>query len=232
MNIDIVRHSIRNWNEIRHTQLGLKFLTSGSGFEIKRSEYIKWEEIKNKATEEREKTYVHLYIGVLEFETVFYLIDSISDKGRNYIIDETLFYKSFTKENKEEGVRNKGVKEVVIEDKEAAARAFKWFFYSDEWAREKLNGSPKNDESGIVRVFTIPFEDFENVFHDNNNDKAYLFFGITNMNREGESVEDEIEVILCSEKGFLDKKSLNEAEDVTTPRPPYSIVGQGLNLLQ
>lgn len=237
MNINIIKQSIKKWNEIRHTQLGLKFLTSGSGFEIKRSEYNKWEEIKNNTTEKEEKTYVHLYIGVLEFETVFYLIDSISDKKKDYRVDETLFYKNFTKENIEkESEKNEGIKEVVIEDTEAAARAFKWFFSSNEWAHKKLKESPKNDESGIVRVFTIPFQDFENIFEDKANNKAYFFFGIKKMEIKKKK-ENEIEVILCSEKGFLhkksssNKKSLGEAEDVTTPRPPYSIEGYGLNLL-
>lgn len=246
MNIDIVKKSLKRWNEIRKTELGLTFLTSGYGFEIQKSEYDKWEKIKENATDKKqEEVCIHMYIGILEFEIVFYLIDSISDENNDYRIGETLFYKNFTKENLEVKSTNNDLKEyeipdVKIEDNKAVSRAFKWFMFSNKWAHNKLKtiaNKEENEESGIVRVFTIPFNDFTETLKVSN--KAFLYFGLNNkMKVNGKkSNKDEIEVLLSSENGFLPNepkseldKNVNESEDVTSPHPPFSIKDKDFNL--
>ncbi|PKH49394.1 hypothetical protein CXF68_01245 [Tenacibaculum sp. Bg11-29] len=269
MNIDIVKKSIRKWDQIRNTELGLTFLTSGAGFEVKRKEYNSW---KNVIEEEGYKSKrgnkplpcVHLYIGVLEFETVFYLIDSISDAkliGSNScknILGKTLFYKNFTKEFLEGGdeedlsmeLGSIGLRdEDGISDHCAAKRAFKWFLFSNKWAYKKINAmnkpENKHKKSEVVRVFTIPWGDFETLFNESEKNKVFLFFGLNDIKLKDEvnsnkeiTFKDEIEVILCSEKGFLKKGKLpstgnvSDSEDVTIPRPPFGFTeNHAFNLL-
>lgn len=269
MNIDIVKKSIRKWDQIRNTELGLTFLTSGAGFEVKRKEYNLW---KNVIEEEGYKNKrgnkplpcIHLYIGVLEFETVFYLIDSTSDAkliGSNScenILGKTLFYKNFTKEflekEDEEDLsmdlwsRELGGKD-EISDHCAAKRAFKWFLFSNKWAYKKINAmnksENKHEKSEVVRVFTIPWGDFETLFNESKKNKVFLFFGLNDIklkdkvNPDKEIIyKDEIEVILCSEKGFLKKdkldrtRNVSDSEDVTIPRPPFGFTeNHAFNLL-
>ena len=105
-----IKKSIKKWDQIRNTELGLSFLTSGFGFEINRNEYERWKNIINLEILEKllqnkniavnidedgdinidgngdgdiyKDYFIHLYIGVLEFETVFYLVDSVSDQKK------------------------------------------------------------------------------------------------------------------------------------------------------
>ena len=77
-----------------------------------------------------------------------------------------------------------------IGDKKAAERAFKWFLYSNVWAHKKLHPQKsikemkvetgkKIDETDIVRVFTIHFKDFKDIFDvkqgEKEREKAFSF---------------------------------------------------------
>lgn len=238
MDLNIIKQSIRKWNQVRKTELGLTFLTSGFGLEVSKAEYDKWvESIKDGGSIK----FIHLYIGILEFETVFYLVDDITDRNEDYKINENLFIKNFTKQNiekkgqkPEKGLVKKTSK-FTITDIKAAERAFRWFFFSNDWSSRKIKTLPtetgNNVDDSMVRVFTIPFSDFEKILKNADEKvKAFLFFGLRKMIIKGGYSEerDEIEVLLCSEKGFNQEST---SEDLTTPIPPYSAQGKNLNLL-
>jgi len=240
MDLDTIKKSIKNWNDVRNTELGLTYLTSGFGFEINRNEYQIWKEIIDKKifsdtplnnnTAKYNGYFIHLYIGISSYsKTIFHLVDSITESDPDHKYSASLVTKKFTKESIEKQDFTKDLQDVEIQDIKAVKRAFKWFFQSNSWAYNKLNPSDPDENPDVVRVFTIHFQDFYNIFEDENNKKAFLFFGLTNMTREGRTSTMEIEVILCPEKGFLDNG--NKSQDVTTPRPPYSITNKNLNLL-
>ncbi len=97
MTIKEIKDSIQQWNEVRMTSLGLNFLTSGSGLEIRRSEFEAWKDIQNEHNIDIDDIEVHMYIGIVEFEITFYLVDSYSDKYQDYEVNKNLFVKEYTK---------------------------------------------------------------------------------------------------------------------------------------
>jgi len=226
MNLSIIKKSIQRWNQVRNTELGLTFLTSGFGFEVYRSEYEQWQKIVGDA-----KASIHLYIGILEFETVFFVIDSISDAKGDYRLNENLFYKSFTKDHKKNASSRFQAFNGGLPETEAMQRTFKWFSDADAWFAKKMNYTGR-EQSLIARAFTIPYEDLDLIFSTKETSKTLLFFGLKDYYDDKKLLyKDEIEVLLCSEThGFTGYKDNRQFADVTTPIPPFSDVNKNLNL--
>ena len=42
MTIDDIKNNINTWNDVRNSEMGLKFLTSGYALELSREEFEKW----------------------------------------------------------------------------------------------------------------------------------------------------------------------------------------------
>ena len=228
MTIETIKSNINTWNDIRNSDLGLKFLTSGYAIELSREEFDKW----NLRLKDKKGISIHLYIGVSQDEIAFYLVDSETDKTGTYSIGDNLFIKAFTRTI--EGVSgDKDIQNIAIDESLAINRIFKWFFSASQWFYKQTAKSPLYDEGGVVRVFTIPFNDYQQCFQSDES-KALMLFGLRNYFKDGKHYYDEIEVLVCSESEGLIVNTKNESlqfADVTTPRPPFSTDGQGLNLL-
>ena len=228
MDIAEIKNNINAWNEVRNTDIGLTFLTSGYAIELSREEFVKW----NKRLENEKDIYIHLYIGISQFKIIFYLVDSETDQNETYLVNENLFVKYFTR-NATELSHDVDIQDIVVHQSLAINRIFKWFFSSSQWFYKQTDKPNLTDTEGVVRVFTIPYEDFQKCF-ETTEQKALILFGLRDYTADDILLENEIEVLVCSESNGLvvHKKNDNlNFEDLTTPHPPFSINGEGFNLL-
>ncbi|QMU64080.1 MAG: hypothetical protein GKR88_07105 [Flavobacteriaceae bacterium] len=257
MTIKEIKDSIQQWNEVRMTSLGLNFLTSGSGLEIRRSEFEAWKDIQNEHNIDIDDIEVHMYIGIVEFEITFYLVDSYSDKYQDYEVNKNLFVKEYTKStflgDLEKGAvqipplefvtykRNETIEDEEKEREKAINGAFTWLLYSDTWFKNKqkeVKLAGGTDETGPVRVFKIPFVDFVDIFNDPETQKAFLFFGIRNYEDKDKKplYRNEIELLLCSKQKLKEDTDtpikILIFRDVTSPCPPFSMDGENFNLIR
>ena len=253
--IQKIKESIIKWDQVRNTDIGLNFLTSGLGFSITRKEYDRWLEIDTHTPIKD----IHLYIGVVEFEMVFYIVDSASDKLGNrepqyYNIGNNLFIKEVTK-NITSSINTSPINNLSfpekcdqsqypfrISEKEVMKRLFKWYLNGTAWFdadRTKNQVAAINGEQygGIVKCMSIPFCDLKYLFSNYDQDFVFAFFALRDEKpspiHNSESPVELIELILCAGKmsagpGNASQVTLEYFADVTRPSPPFTATGFNL----
>ncbi len=228
--IQQIREDIETWNEIRQTEVALNQLTSGYGLEINRQEFQNWIPLV-KGHEEAE---IHLYLASNSGKLIFYLVDSVTDSSgddKHYKLGGNLFIKGFYREvNHSDVASTILIPKINLDKTEVVEAAFQWFLYSRYWVAKKLNTL-----EGIVRVFSIPFNDFLKVFDKNEVTSAFLFFCLESFENKEDTHQDEISVFLCSKfdpsKGRITNYSPRVYANVGVPRPPFKIVANQFGLL-
>ncbi len=244
-----IREGIYKWDQIRNTDLALNFLTSGIGFSIDKDSYESWKSLEDSVNGETIKN-IHVYIGVMEFETTFFLVDSLTDaRGKTdpevYILNRNLFTKGFTKNMSYGFSVNQKLKKVpnilfpevsdprAITEKEALERLLKWMLYSDVWFESRQKSKPSGEEPfpGVLKCMTIPFSDLDYLFSDAGTEEVYAFFALREADLHGKPL-DVLELILCNQtfnsEGYA--VSVKHFADVTRPRPPFSLTDGDFNL--
>jgi hypothetical protein len=234
MNIDKsiqqIREDIETWNEIRQTEVALNQLTSGYGLEINRQEFQNWIPL----VEGHEEAKIHLYLASNSGKLIFYLVDSVTDSSgddEHYRLGENLFIKGFYREmNHSNTTSTISIPKIKMDKIEVVEAAFQWFLYSRYWFAKKLNTSEE-----MVRVFSIPFNDFLKVFDKHEVTSAFLFFCLESFESKEETHQDEISIFLCSKfepsKDRITNYSPRVYENVGVPRPPFKIVANQFGLL-
>lgn len=218
MEIAAIKEAINRWNQIRNTNIGLTFLTSGVGFEISREEYEKWQE--------HSPSNLHVYIGLVEFELMFFVVDNVTDEsGSGY--EKFLFTKGFTKNYHPNANATFDITKVAIDDNEALHRSFHWLLGSRNWfEHDKSNNkffNEENDWKGIVRAFEVPFEDLMAIFKTGT-EQAFAFLAIRPPKPTDPTTNNLIEIILCNEpvnNGANEVINVEIFKDITVPVPPF-----------
>lgn len=218
-----IKEAIKKWEQIKNTDIALNFLTSGIGFTITKEEYKLWLEVEQNADSIEN---IHLYIGIVEFETTFFLVDSTTDKAQNYKVGKNLFIKGFT--NNLAGNPGDQIPDLQfssptspneINSEEAIKRLMKWYLYSQVWF--KNNQANKK----VLSKMVIPFKDLKTLFRISDTDKIFAFFA---LRFDSDYKEEVLELILVNEKkDKADSNASNSATvehfaDVTRPCPPFS----------
>lgn len=238
MNLEDVKSALLSWKQIRNSNIGLSFLTSGFGFTITREEFDLWENVRaNKPTGE-ELSSIHVYVGIYQFETTFFLVDSYTDHiGTDYKIGETLFIKKFTKQNLAADTTSTNVPNLIeinseqpLDQLEATSRMLRWMVYSDYWFKLKQEESLIDADQGVVRGLTIPYTDIISVFENQTDvvDKTHVFFGLKDFTAVDQTTFTDVELIVGPIKENL---SSLEFADVSLPCPPFSLPQNGFNLV-
>jgi|GEM_PF-5657961 len=232
--IQSIKAAIRKWDQIRNTDLALNFLTSGFGFHLTRAEFYNWSNIANVKN-------IHLYIGIVEFEIFYFLVDSETDKaGKSdtsvYKVGTNLFIKEFT-ENANPGLVETAPSKVPeisfcsdgnsndnsLTEKEAMKRSLRWMLHSQSWFENGRSTAPSatiNGQKfeGVLKAMKIPFSDLVILF-ENDTDRIFAYPALRTDNmKDGEIVTDgsgqdvvNLELILCAHKS----KSETILTDVT-----------------
>ena len=242
MSLEEVRCSIKQWGEVKNID-GLSYLFSDTyfGFKITKEEFVN--KLNVRADNGEDIDFIHMYIGLEDEEDKniwFHLVDSFSDTYSSYYKGDNLLIlsKNYDVEGNEFDVVFKNNR--LITKREAKDRSHKWFTEDerDKWFKRikgrvlKSGNKKENVDLSIVRVFSIPFEDFENLFNENECDSVVVFFGLYDYcnKEEREDRKHEIEVLL----GGVNHKGGDNSDlfqDVSTPHPPFSISNNGFNLL-
>ena len=247
--IQKIKESIQKWEQIRNTDLGLNFLTSGIGFRIEKKEFQKWLDLEEK---NGEISNIHLYIGIVEFEMVFYLVDSSTEKNGfhnpdDYKVNENLFIKEITK-NISSSIDMSPVPHIQfsevqatnkITEQEVMKRIFKWYLFGTTWfnndRKKNMNVAKINNQEyqGVLKCMTIPFSDLKYLFGKYSQETLFCFFGLreeaAQYTQQNATNTDIIELILCTGEttnNTIDNSVQNTVEsfaDVTRPSPPFYV---------
>lgn len=232
MNITTIKHSVDVWTEVKNTDMALTLLTSGTGFDIARYEFEKWELI-NAITP---VSHIYVYMAVMETEMSFWLVDSVSDGlaveaiensggqhvdlGQFYRLSENTFLKWFTKSPISLPVipGKKKIPTIDINQQIALSRNLRWDLYSNIWfSQKKVDGN-------IVQVFQVPYSDLQTLFNLQAMRSVDVLFALkdfepnTSCNDTIETLQD-VELILSSRP--LDESVSKVFADVTCPCPPF-----------
>ncbi|UTW64083.1 hypothetical protein KFE98_08075 [bacterium SCSIO 12741] len=248
--IQTIKDNIQQWNEIRNTLVGFNFLTSGYGVEIEMDDFNRWEAIRTAAGIALGDFNIHLYIGIDDLGIKFYLTDSHTDAAQSYVEGHNLITKSYARGDDAQTANNfpisanklRPLKGSQVPIETAFESAFSWFLYSDNWFQQKQHEAQTAqdvDQAGVVRVFTVPFDDITDIFQTANVSKAFLFYGIKNYTDAQGAVlyPNEIEMLLCNIEDAQAYQSGQPVttyivQDLTTPSPPFSTIQQPFNLFQ
>lgn len=215
--INAIRKNIKKWDEIRNTELGLNFLTSGYGFEVLRSDY---EELAKKHI--KDSNY-YVYLGVYEFELLFYVLPKHIDKMES---EDPIITCMFTRETDDKPCNSLSLSETEyscfsgtggaeLTENEALKRTLNWFVHSHRWFVDNKT----------VQFFTVPSADLRKIFSSKQVTKALFFLAITSDKIYG----DYIELIVCDETTSNNNTVNNTVSakrrvfmDLTRPCPPFS----------
>ncbi len=216
-----IKENIKKWNQIKKIDIAISFLTSGTGFTISRENYNVWKGIIG---EEDSNSTLNCYFGVDEFEMEVYLIDSISDRDKNYS-DENLIEKELIKSIETITQNHKSNKKFSpitfknvdnLSNKKAEQRILSWVLSSKEWFKSQLNNYD------LPTLITIPFNDLKQAFHGTHQEIAVVF-----ALKEFEQLERlDIELIIIKPDSPVQESTTNEyiaMYDVSKPRPPFTI---------
>lgn len=229
--IESIKTAIKKWDQIRNADIALNFLTSGNGFHINKEEFSNWMNIHQNAIADGNDGVknIHFYIGIVEFEIFFFLVDSVTDsKGKAhqsaYVINTNLFIKEFTDSAAQDSnetsttpdlkfAKNNGLCDNEIDEKEALRRALRWSLHAPEWFGNNKNRQVRDttidgvEYKGILKGMSIPFSDLELLF-SNDVDRIFAFPGLRtdkmpidlNSNGSEELEVANLELILCGQK--------------------------------
>jgi len=92
-----------------------------------------------------------------------------------------------------------------------------WQNHKDNWANEVVDAGNSDPNMSVVRVFTIPVSDWQNIIGSD----AQVFLAL----KSPELVETSVEVILATTNGEV------QFYDISTPIPPYPGGGDNFGLL-
>ncbi|MFT5821741.1 MAG: hypothetical protein ACI8ZM_002995 [Crocinitomix sp.] len=235
--IQNIKGNIERWNTIRNTDLGLKHLSSGFGFEISEADFLTWRD-------KDANSQIHVYLGIDENDqTRFYLVDSISDATNDdSTIEQHLIEKGFTKDNLPPDQGAQIIPELKVQQEDGMKRAFKWFLYCNVWFKnmqtEWQGTRPElKDQSGVVRVFSLPLANFIELFTNPKIHSAFVFFGIKDrISLDGIDRDNEIELLVAGVDYLQALETIAnmdiQMKNVTIPHPPFPIEYSLFSLLK
>jgi hypothetical protein len=220
---------IKNWNSARWIhESAYKLLNSGSFFSITRDDVELWSANTPKS--------VFAYFG-LENDKLFFILlddktgslslDKMSDEDLNKVIirefndDLPLLDFDFI-DNVTDGAN--------LTVREALSRNLRWQMMKESWIKEQLSVEA-SDETGLGRVFTIPFSDLSNILKNQHINQVAAVTGLK-LNSKAEKQADMYELdlsfwgILTKPKVFarsLMRDNYEEApvEDLSRLSPPF-----------
>lgn len=222
---------IAEWNKSRWIhESAHALLNSGSFFSITRDDFNLWTPTTPR--------YLYAYIGVENNKLFFIIMDEkigalalrdMSDDDLNKIVirefndDLPLLDFDFI-DNVCDGQN--------LTVSEALSRNLRWQMMKETWIREQMSTTPSND-TGIGRVFIIPFSDFSNIMKNPNINNIAVVTGLR-LNGDAEKRSEMYELdlslwgLLTKTKTFTrgmslmsETQELAPVEDLSTLSPPY-----------
>ncbi|WP_080779876.1 hypothetical protein [Chryseobacterium phocaeense] len=217
MEIENICHAIRKWNTLAELyQIGnkaseqeiLNALNQGTHFSVTGKEIQDW---KANLEHEEDKA-IHAYAGMDEGRLKFFLIDSKSDAAADF---SHILVKEFTRDSVDpwQPYFSEALVAPSIDWESAINRNFRWNMFGSTWLE-------LNREKPFFRLISIPFSDYEKLGLEDDR-SCISFLGLTTLLKDQSSLSDyHIEFITV--KHLEVNEMSREAEDFSTPRPPFS----------
>ncbi|WP_223605703.1 hypothetical protein [Chryseobacterium sp. OSA05B] len=221
MEIENICNAIRKWNTLTELyQIGnkvseqeiLNALNQGTHFSVTGKEIQEW---KNKL-EHVESPTIHAYAGIDEDRLKFFLIDSKSDAEADF---SHILVKEFTRDSVDPWQQyfSEALIAPSIDWESAVNRNFRWNMFGSTWLE-------LNREKPFLRLISIPFSDYEKLGLEEDH-LCISFLGLTTLLKDRSSLSDyHIEFITV--KHLEVNEMSKEAEDFSTPRPPFTMSDQ------
>lgn len=221
MEIENICNAIRKWNTLIELyqlenkvseQEILNSLNQGTHFRVMGKEVQEWK----KRLEQEEHKAIHAYAGIDEGRLKFFLIDSKSDKEADFSL---ILVKEFTRypiDPLQQYFMN-AMAAPSIDWESAINRNFRWNMFGSSWL-------DVNRKRPFFRLISIPFSDYEKLGLE---DEQYCisFLGLTTLLKDEGNLSDyHIEFITV--KHLEVNEMSREAEDFSTPRPPFTMSDQ------
>ena len=236
-NLTTIKENIQKWNLNRNGKNAIKFLNSGNGFSISKSDFNFWYGIKPAPSN------INCYLAVNEEDKfIIYLVDNVTDENEKYKTtgkDKNVFEKRFEEyfDNLPANPRPFLLKS-NLPPSEADSRITNWVLCSNAWVchKESLRQEKESVEQGeMVQIFTIPFSDLQDLFINRNFEALKATFALKYYETEVVQGYD-MEVILAKTDFNNDPKAgvslVKESfADMSTGYPPYPIFAGRFNLL-
>lgn len=222
--IDKIRLSIDYWNQIRSTDVALSFLTSGYGFTLEYEDFKNWE------TQNPEN--LHCYLGIRDLNLEFYLVDDVTDRKQNYVMGKTLVRKDFIR-SLATGPSTASDTVGNMPEQEADKRIVSWILSSKSWFESQKKQRKKPGHGELLRLITLPFADLKKLMNTGDRTELIAILALKNF-QTAEYNGYNVELILTRTQILTGQDqytfSYQAYEDVSQPRPPFSVDGS-YNLL-
>jgi hypothetical protein len=234
MEFNTLKNLLYNWKTIRNNESGLNLLNTISDFRITKEQYLSLPEITGTGDQT-----INLYIGVdlssASTTPYAFLVRSECDIDTDI---EAIYQQNpaqiLALNLSNQATSEKHSEKYPIPKIESWERAFRWLMYKETWFNDNRSGS-----DGIVRAFSIPVEDFELAF-SNNETEAFLFFGIKDFSSDKDSCVQKhnrqrsnnfnIEILICGQPNEASEPYSIQSNysNLTRPCPPYDCNDFGL----
>lgn len=238
---------VNKWNEVRwNHKKALRLLSSGAYFSITPEDVRMWANTPVKPKN------IHSYIGVENKKLYFILIDSETDKKplndlEGFELDKIVIREfSNTLDIFTQNFIAKAIDGSVTVT-EALSRSLYWQLMKGSWIQDQID-SVRDMQMGIVRVFSSPFTDLENILNTNQGADILAIMGLKAQKDQTKITNSEIydeksphQLDLCF-WGLNNKKqsanlrlATNEmsspVEDLTAICPPYKETNEHFSLI-
>jgi len=168
---------VNKWNKVRwNHKKALTLFSSGAYFAITPEDVRMWANAPVKPQN------IHCYIGIENKKMYFILIDSETDKKpltelEGFELDKIVIRKfNNTLDIFTPNFIDKATDGNVTVN-EALSRNLRWQLMKGSWIKEQIE-SVRDMQVGIVRVFSSPFSDLENIVRTNSNGDILAIMGL------------------------------------------------------
>jgi hypothetical protein len=183
-NLDQIRTALERWKNDRcDVAKATELLNQGNNLVISRALY---DILKTSNAES-----LHIYLGVNESNQLeFYLIDSHHDYKDAVPVDQLANY--VTKVSCNNGLNpmasiphfeNTATPlPDALTPQQGLEYFFRWAMNKNSWLQDNVVSNPTPENEGIFQLFSVPMQDFENIFNDGANENAIVTFSLKEDN--------------------------------------------------